>query len=231
MNLSPWMFLIFVNIFLLLFDIFIELLPGVMELARILAPVAVKLGIDPVHFAMIVIYNLTLGMITPPRGRTAFRYLKGVARAHGPAGTRACSLLVGSWRRTGAADLPAGAEHLVAARAGIQIAGHRGDFSDTAVSIRFHYTCFRQERVFFAENRRRRMRHPQWWTERSGKRTGNRGSAHGAASRSLLERGRFQNGPPKEQPCIARRISQVKWTAGAARGFWPRNHVCPRRTP
>ena len=72
MNLSPWMFLIFVNIFLLLFGIFIEPLPGVMVLAPILAPVAVKLGIDPIHFAMVVIYNLTLGMITPPVGGLLF---------------------------------------------------------------------------------------------------------------------------------------------------------------
>ena len=72
MNLSPWMFLIIVNIFLLLFGIFIEPLPGVMVLAPILAPVAMKLGVDPVHFAMIVIFNLTLGMITPPVGGLLF---------------------------------------------------------------------------------------------------------------------------------------------------------------
>ncbi|CAN7371287.1 TRAP transporter large permease [Variovorax sp. LjRoot290] len=72
MQLSPWMFLIIVNVFLLLFGIFIEPLPGVMVLAPILAPVAIKLGIDPVHFAMIVIYNLTLGMITPPVGGLLF---------------------------------------------------------------------------------------------------------------------------------------------------------------
>ena len=72
MNLSPWMFLIIVNVFLLLFGIFIEPLPGVMVLAPILAPVAIKLGVDPVHFAMIVIYNLTLGMITPPVGGLLF---------------------------------------------------------------------------------------------------------------------------------------------------------------
>lgn len=72
MNLSPWMFLIIVNVFLLLFGIFIEPLPGVMVLAPILAPVAVKLGIDPIHFAMVVIYNLTLGMITPPVGGLLF---------------------------------------------------------------------------------------------------------------------------------------------------------------
>ena len=65
-------FLIAVNVFLLLFGIFIEPLPGVMVLVPILAPVAAKLGVDPVHFAMVVIYNLTLGMITPPVGGLLF---------------------------------------------------------------------------------------------------------------------------------------------------------------
>jgi C4-dicarboxylate transporter DctM subunit len=72
MQLSPWMFLIVINIFLLLFGIFIEPLPGVMVLVPILAPVAAKVGIEPIHFAMVVIYNLTLGMITPPVGGLLF---------------------------------------------------------------------------------------------------------------------------------------------------------------
>ncbi len=72
MNLSPWMFLIVINLFLLVFGIFIEPLPGVMVLVPILAPVAMKVGIEPIHFAMIVIYNLTLGMITPPVGGLLF---------------------------------------------------------------------------------------------------------------------------------------------------------------
>jgi tripartite ATP-independent transporter DctM subunit len=72
MQLSTWSFLIVVNIFLLLFGIFIEPLPGVMVLVPILAPVAAKVGVDPTHFAMVVIYNLTLGMITPPVGGLLF---------------------------------------------------------------------------------------------------------------------------------------------------------------
>jgi tripartite ATP-independent transporter DctM subunit len=72
MNLNVWMFLIVLNIFLLIFGIFIEPLPGVMVLVPILAPVAMKVGVDPIHFAMIVIYNLTLGMITPPVGGLLF---------------------------------------------------------------------------------------------------------------------------------------------------------------
>lgn len=72
MDLNVWTFLIVVNIFLLLFGIFIEPLPGVMVLVPILAPVAAQVGVEPIHFAMIVIYNLTLGMITPPVGGLLF---------------------------------------------------------------------------------------------------------------------------------------------------------------
>ncbi|QPF72219.1 TRAP transporter large permease [Roseateles sp. DAIF2] len=71
-NFSVVGFLLAVNVFLLLFGIFIEPLPGVMVLVPILAPVAAKVGVEPVHFAMVVIFNLTLGMITPPVGGLLF---------------------------------------------------------------------------------------------------------------------------------------------------------------
>lgn len=71
-NLSPVTFLIAVNILLLIFGIFMEPLPGIMILVPILAPISAALGIDPTHFAMIVIVNLTLGMITPPVGGLLF---------------------------------------------------------------------------------------------------------------------------------------------------------------
>ena len=65
-------FLLAVNVFLLLFGIFIEPLPGVMILVPILAPLAETMGVDPLHFAIVVIVNLTLGMITPPVGGLLF---------------------------------------------------------------------------------------------------------------------------------------------------------------
>jgi C4-dicarboxylate transporter DctM subunit len=55
LNLSPLAFLFAVNVFLLLFGIFMEPLPGVMVLVPILAPVAEAMGIDALQFAMIVI--------------------------------------------------------------------------------------------------------------------------------------------------------------------------------
>ncbi len=72
LGLDPLTFLLAVNILLLLFGIFIEPLPGVMVLVPILAPMAAALGIDPIHFAIVVIVNLTIGMITPPVGGLLF---------------------------------------------------------------------------------------------------------------------------------------------------------------
>ncbi len=71
-ELSPIVFLLAVNVLLLLFGLFMDPLPGVMVLVPILAPIAHTLGIDPVQFAMIVIVNLTLGLITPPVGSLLF---------------------------------------------------------------------------------------------------------------------------------------------------------------
>lgn len=87
LNLSPWLLLIAINILLLIFGIFIEPLPGVMVLVPILAPVTAAAGIDPIHFAMVVIFNLTLGMITPPVGGLLF-VTSNVARIPLPALTR-----------------------------------------------------------------------------------------------------------------------------------------------
>jgi TRAP-type transport system large permease protein len=71
-KLSPIALLLLINVFLLLAGIFIEPLPGVMIFVPILAPLALAAGIDPLHFAMVVIVNLTLGMITPPVGALLF---------------------------------------------------------------------------------------------------------------------------------------------------------------
>jgi tripartite ATP-independent transporter DctM subunit len=71
-NLSPLAFLFAVNVLLLVFGIFIEPLPGVVVLVPILAPIAHALGINDLQFAIIVIVNLTMGMITPPVGGLLF---------------------------------------------------------------------------------------------------------------------------------------------------------------
>lgn len=71
-NLSPVVFLLVINVLLLLFGLFMDPLPGVMVLVPILAPIAHSLGIDPIHFGIVVIVNLTMGLITPPVGSLLF---------------------------------------------------------------------------------------------------------------------------------------------------------------
>ncbi len=72
LQLSPLELFLLLNVFLLLGGIFIEPLPGVMIFVPILAPMALAAGIDPLQFAIVVIINLTLGMITPPVGALLF---------------------------------------------------------------------------------------------------------------------------------------------------------------
>ncbi len=72
LNLSPIAFLLMVNLLLLVFGMFMDPLPGVMILVPILAPIAYNLGIAADHFAIIVIVNLTFGLMTPPVGGLIF---------------------------------------------------------------------------------------------------------------------------------------------------------------
>jgi C4-dicarboxylate transporter, DctM subunit len=65
-------FLLAVNAFLFLIGMFVETSASIVVLAPILAPVAIRYGIDPVHFGMIMIVNLAMGMITPPFGVNLF---------------------------------------------------------------------------------------------------------------------------------------------------------------
>jgi C4-dicarboxylate transporter, DctM subunit len=69
---DPFMFLIGVNAALFLIGMFIETSAAIIVLAPILAPVALFFGIDPVHFGIVMVVNLALGMITPPFGVNLF---------------------------------------------------------------------------------------------------------------------------------------------------------------
>ncbi|MGV3568949.1 MAG: TRAP transporter large permease [Ramlibacter sp.] len=69
---SPAMFLLGVNLALFIIGMFIETSAAIIVLAPILAPVAMHFGIDPVHFGLVMVVNLALGMITPPFGVNLF---------------------------------------------------------------------------------------------------------------------------------------------------------------
>jgi tripartite ATP-independent transporter DctM subunit len=69
---DPIYFLLGVNVALFIIGMFIETSASIIVLAPILVPVAMRFGIDPVHFGMIMVVNLALGMITPPFGVNLF---------------------------------------------------------------------------------------------------------------------------------------------------------------
>ncbi len=69
---GPIAFLVGVNLFLFLVGMFIETGAAIVVLAPILVPVAQQFGVDPVHFGIIMVVNLALGMITPPFGVNLF---------------------------------------------------------------------------------------------------------------------------------------------------------------
>ncbi|MCY1538572.1 C4-dicarboxylate TRAP transporter large permease protein DctM [compost metagenome] len=69
---SPFAFLLLVNGMLFVVGMFIEALAAILIIVPILAPISVSFGIDPIHFGMIVITNLAVGMVTPPVGVNLF---------------------------------------------------------------------------------------------------------------------------------------------------------------
>jgi tripartite ATP-independent transporter DctM subunit len=69
---NKYVFLLIVNLLLLAVGIFIEPLPALYILAPFMAPIAASYGIDPVHFGLIMVFNLVLGLIHPPIGLVLF---------------------------------------------------------------------------------------------------------------------------------------------------------------
>jgi len=71
-GLSPWAFLLVVNVLLILGGDFMEPSAVLLIMAPILLPIAVQLGIDPIHLGIIMVVNMEIGMVTPPVGLNLF---------------------------------------------------------------------------------------------------------------------------------------------------------------
>lgn len=69
---SAWVFLLLVNILLLVVGMFMESISAILILMPVLMPIATSLGIDPLHFGIVVTLNLSIGLITPPYGICLF---------------------------------------------------------------------------------------------------------------------------------------------------------------
>jgi len=72
LDLSWFTFLLVVNAFLLLVGCFMETSSAILILAPIFLPVATRLGVNPIHFGIIMVMNLEIGMVTPPFGLNLF---------------------------------------------------------------------------------------------------------------------------------------------------------------
>ncbi|MEH6774393.1 MAG: TRAP transporter large permease [Cereibacter changlensis] len=69
---SAWLFIILVNVLLLFVGMFLEAAAAILIFTPILLPIALSFGIHPVHFGIIMVVNLAMGMFTPPVGLNLF---------------------------------------------------------------------------------------------------------------------------------------------------------------
>lgn len=75
-QLSPIVFLLMVNVLLLVLGAFLEGSTIILIILPVLLPTAVALGIDPVHFGVVCVLNIMLGLVTPPYGLLLFMMTK-----------------------------------------------------------------------------------------------------------------------------------------------------------
>ena len=69
---DPLMLLLLINILLFIIGMFLDAGPAIIILGPILGPIFINMGVDPIHFAIIMSVNLTVGLATPPMGLVLF---------------------------------------------------------------------------------------------------------------------------------------------------------------
>lgn len=69
---EPWVILLMINALLLVLGTLMDMAPLILIMTPILLPVVTSIGVDPVHFGMIMMVNLGMGLITPPVGAVLF---------------------------------------------------------------------------------------------------------------------------------------------------------------
>jgi tripartite ATP-independent transporter DctM subunit len=86
---QPWAILLLVNIFLLIVGCFMETIASITILVPVLLPLMDRIGVDPVHFGLIMVLNLMIGLLTPPVGMVLY-ILARVAGISFERTTKAC---------------------------------------------------------------------------------------------------------------------------------------------
>ncbi|MCC7080840.1 MAG: TRAP transporter large permease subunit [Burkholderiales bacterium] len=72
MHVAKWEFLLFTNIMLIVAGMFMDGIPIILMFVPVLFPAAVALGVDPIHFGIMIVVNIELGTLTPPVGVNLF---------------------------------------------------------------------------------------------------------------------------------------------------------------
>ena len=96
------MFLLLANIFLLFVGCFMETIAAITILVPVFMPIIAKLGIDPVHFGLVVVLNLMIGLLTPPVGMVLFVLQKVAQISFEADGEGRVALAVAAARHAGA---------------------------------------------------------------------------------------------------------------------------------
>lgn len=87
---QPWAILLLVNIFLLIIGCFMETIAAITILVPVLLPLMERVGVDPVHFGVVMVLNLMIGLLTPPVGMVLY-VLARVANISLDRTTKACA--------------------------------------------------------------------------------------------------------------------------------------------
>ncbi len=69
---SPFVFLLLVNLIFLIAGMFIDPNSALVILTPLVYPIAKSMGIDPIHLGIVIVFNLSIGMVTPPFGLNIF---------------------------------------------------------------------------------------------------------------------------------------------------------------
>ncbi len=86
---EPWIILLLVNVFLLVVGCFMETIAAITILVPVLLPLMERIGVDPVHFGLVMVLNLMIGLLTPPVGMVLY-ILARVSGISFERTTRAC---------------------------------------------------------------------------------------------------------------------------------------------
>lgn len=69
---NPFVILLLINLVLIMVGIFMDMTPAVLIFTPIFLPVAIELGMSPLHFGIMMVLNLCIGLCTPPVGSILF---------------------------------------------------------------------------------------------------------------------------------------------------------------